>query len=354
MSLLSIVCSPEHVQINEEVLRQLCINYKFWKEISVNKNDFVKLESKDQDRLIKKFYVNLTSKTHTSIDSSIGKVIQNTEGISMQKVLNKDGLTEMKVTTIASDNKEQKKERLLWKEYGCFDEAPIDFKLEKPNLPENTLFYINQGYQTYKDSEKIYYTDICNIEQILPISDQPKNIDDYELRYNEVKILIPIYDKVSSEFLGIKYNVAEITIRNDPHEMFLDYGYKKDSSNKLYCTEKSKVPNCFSCSTFSAQRKEYESGVNSEQDFSKVFFWLPSTVDRSEKVNKCMTSVYLKPFYGPQMVFGKKFNPANIEESDREILVDFMKRIAKQSSQNLKRNVDVFLSKSSKKHTDLI
>ena len=67
-----------------------------------------------------------------------------------------------------------------------------------------------------------------------------------------------------------------------------------------------------------------------------------------------MTSIYLKPFYGPQMVFGKEFNPANIEESDREILVDFMKRIAKQSSQNLKRNVDVFLSKSSKKHTDLI
>ena len=40
------------------------------------------------------------------------------------------------------------------------------FSLEKPNLPENTIFYINQGYLSGKHSKKIYYNDVFIIGQI--------------------------------------------------------------------------------------------------------------------------------------------------------------------------------------------
>ena len=70
---------------------------------------------------------------------------------------------------------------------------------------------------------------------------------------------------------------------------------------------------------------------------------MPSTVDRSEKINKYLTSVHLKPFRVECSCLGKNFNPADLN-FDRAAVVAYMKRVAEQSSQNLKRNVDAFLS----------
>ena len=37
--------------------------------------------------------------------------------------------------------------------------ALCEFSLEKVNLAEVTIFYVNQGYLSYKDNKKIYYCD---------------------------------------------------------------------------------------------------------------------------------------------------------------------------------------------------
>ena len=87
---------------------------------------------------------------------------------------------------------------------------------------------------------------------------------------------------------------------------------------------------------------QYEGGVFSEQKHSDIFFYLPSTVDRNEKINKYLSSVNLKPFAVDPSVFGEGFNPANI--TDRSAVVSYMSKVAHQSSQNLKRNADPFLS----------
>lgn len=42
-----------------------------------------------------------------------------------------------------------------------------DFSLEKANLPQNTIFYLTQGYLSYKDNKRIYYTDIFVIRKLL-------------------------------------------------------------------------------------------------------------------------------------------------------------------------------------------
>ena len=88
---------------------------------------------------------------------------------------------------------------------------------------------------------------------------------------------------------------------------------------------------------------QYEGGAFNTQDFSQIYFYLPSTVDRNEKINKYMTSVNLKPFAINHTEFGDQFNPADLD-FDRSVMVELMKKVALQSSQNLKRNANVFLS----------
>ena len=57
-----------------------------------------------------------------------------------------------------------------------------------------------------------------------------------------------------------------------------------------------------------------------------------------------MTSVYLRPFsVDLKSAFTEDFNPAD-PDFDRSVVVSYMKEVAEQSSQNLKRNADAFLS----------
>ena len=203
----------------------------------------------------------------------------------------------------------------MWKNHGFFGTESCDFSIEKANMLENTLFYVNQGYQPYKDDRKLYHNDLYIIAQIIPLSIQPKNIESYEFKDDEVKILRIRYDPISSKFLGIEYCVGLITVKNDPEEHFFNYGCNKYNSKMLYSTKKLKIPSCFKGTIFGVHKMQYDGGAFSEESFSKILFYLPSTVDRSEKIKKYRAAV-----------------------------VSYMKKVAEQSSQNLKRNADAFLS----------
>ena len=202
---------------------------------------------------------------------------------------------------------------------------------------------MNQGYQSYKDNKKVYYNDIFIIAQIMPLAHQPKDIESYVLNDDEVKILRSRYDPVSGEFLGTEYCIAVITVRNDPEEQFFDYGYSKDNSKTLYSTRKVKIPSSFKSTVFGIYKNEYEGGAFSEELCSRIFFYLPSTVDRNQKIMKHLTSVYLKPFNVNHEAIGENFDLAS-NDFDRGSVISYMKKVAEQSSQNLKRNADAFLS----------
>ena len=66
-----------------------------------------------------------------------------------------------------------------------------------------------------------------------------------------------------------------------------------------------------------------------------------------------MTSVHLKPFHVDPAVFGEKFNPADYN-FDRAAVVSYMKKVAHQNSQNLRRNADAFLSSASHDNEKLL
>ena len=108
-----------------------------------------------------------------------------------------------------------------------------------------------------------------------------------------------------------------------------------------YCIIPKNLPNSFKMTIFIQHRMQYEGRAFNTQDFSQIYFYLPSTVDRNEKINKYMTSVNLKPFAISHTEFGDQFNPADLD-FDRSVVVELMKKVALQSSQNLKRNADVF------------
>ena len=201
-------------------------------------------------------------------------------------------------------------------------------------MPENTLFYENQGYQSYKDNKKVYYNDVFIIAQIMPLAHQPKDIESYELKNDEVKMLRPKYDPTNGEFLGIKYCVALITVKNDLDEQFFDYGYNKENSKLLYSIQKVKIPSSFKATCFGTHKNQYEDGVFSEEDFSRLYFYLSSTIDRSEEINKYLTSVYLKPYHVHISDLGKDFNPAL--SFDRAAVVSHMKKVANKALRILK------------------
>ena len=105
--------------------------------------------------------------------------------------------------------------------------------LREDKLTWEYHFYVNQGYLSYKDNKKIYYTDIFIAGQIVPLLNQPEKLDEYELKENEVKILRAKYDTTTAQFLGLENCLAYVTVRGDFQEQFFDYGYSKDNSKIL-------------------------------------------------------------------------------------------------------------------------
>ena len=209
-NLLGIVNQQQTPSIDEEKLKIFCSRTNVWDHFELERDVFLMLPEDKQMQLIRKFYFDHLPKSNNgalNTDSSIGSAIPNSAELSMKKVIeNGEDRTEVSVSTVNDDEK-VKKNIQLWEDFGYFGTESCDFSIEKANLPEHTVFYINQGInQSFKDNEKVYYNHIT--AQIMPLSQQPKNIEYYELKEDEVKILRSRYDPVSGEFPGIEYCVA--------------------------------------------------------------------------------------------------------------------------------------------------
>ena len=79
----------------------------------------------------------------------------------------------------------------IWKEYGYFKQQPCGYGLDKENLPENSIIYLNQGYQSYKDNKNLYYGDYFLVGQINECLNLPEDFENYELAEREVKMFHP-------------------------------------------------------------------------------------------------------------------------------------------------------------------
>ena len=185
-------------------------------------------------------------------------------------------------------------------------------------MPENTIFYVNQGTLSYKDNKKIYYCYTYILGQVVPMLNPPEDLQNYVLKNNDAKIIRPKYDPISGEFLGLVETLAYLTVPGDHQECFFDYDYNKGNSKVLYSTHKMKIPNSFSSTIFSRHKIQFEAAALSETEFSNVFFFLPSTTDRIEKISRYMNSVSLVPIDIEVSEFGEKFDPSKLDYANPE------------------------------------
>ena len=240
----------------------------------------------------------------------------------------------------------------IWKQDGFFKDVRAKLNLDKVNIPENCLLYVNQGFlSTVKSGEIAMYLENFVIGQLIIAANQPKDIANYTCLKNEVKLLSCVYDIETGQFKGIREQVAFIVLRGDVEETFLSYGFDKLKSKLLYSFSKQQIPNAFSSVAFSKHFKEIMNKDETE-DSSSLFYFLPSISDRKEEINQYKNNVSLSPIditvdliesFSVEKV---SFKPDLLNSSDEkerkpqtEMLYGLFKHIATVSNQNLERNI---------------
>ena len=85
-------------------------------------------------------------------------------------------------------------------------------------MPEMLVFYINQGYQSFKDNKRVYYANYYILGQVNECMNPPENLKEYQLKENEAVINHLRYDTVTKKFLRLYqilgYLILGVTVTN--------------------------------------------------------------------------------------------------------------------------------------------
>ena len=204
-----------------------------------------------------------------------------------KEMSDKDRSLKTQLLVAENDGKDLLCAEKVWKNNGFFGDIKPEMSLEKVDLPENTLIYINQAYfSTVKSGDIAMYNHNLILGQLITAANQPTDIENYVCKDNEVKLFCCIYDLATGEFKGIREQLAYIVLRGGQHEIFLSYGYKKSKSQILYSYSKNQIPDGFVSTAF---RRHYSKDVNEKkgkEDSSSLFFFLPSITDKKEEINQ--------------------------------------------------------------------
>ena len=259
----------------------------------------------------------------------------------------------MKTQLLIKSEDEKLSGERVWKENGFFKDIRPELNLEKVNMPENTLYYVNQAFlSTVKNGEIAMYVQNFIIGQLIFAANQPNDISEYVCLPNEVKLLSCVYDLESGEFKGVRLQLAYIVLRGDEHEIFSSYGYEKSKSKVLYSYSKQQIPDAFISTSFKKHFNEIINEKKDDENSSSLFYFLPSISDRKESINQWKNNPSLVPidltinFIQTFSSQNEKFQPDLLNSSDNklrdpqvEMLHGVFKHIAQVSNQNLERNI---------------
>ena len=265
----------------------------------------------------------------------------------------KDANLKSQMMISMNEDKVEKSSKRIWKENGFFKYQRTDLTIEKPNFPENTLVYVNNGSITTVKGGHAMDLEFVIIGPISPMENLPPNIDfdKYDYKENEVLIFTPIYNTKNGLYRGLTKKLGYITLRGDQNESFYSYGFDKQNSKVLFCTVKQPLPNIFQCTSFKKHSTFLMTQNQENLKFSKMFMLLASTLDRKE-------GVHLHPVDNSydrlkSINNNKDFDPSHLDNSVlRKDVTKFfytiMKKIAGISNHNLIRNSNAFMSKGGK------
>ena len=134
--------------IDRAILADLHKRRNAWDYFGFTKSDFVALSQSQLDALLSKFYFDHVK--GGSIDASINSRIRGSDEIRITKIC--DG-SKMEMQVEASSTEKKLKQVNLWARQGFFLGESSNFNIPKASLPENTVFYVNQGYRAMKDGK---------------------------------------------------------------------------------------------------------------------------------------------------------------------------------------------------------
>ena len=154
-----------------------------------------------------------------------------------------EGDKRMKTQLYVSNDKGDKITEKLYKNDGFFGNPSSDLTLEKT---ENCLIYVSQAtILLLKNNEKAIYITNVYLGQLLPLVNNPPDIERYVCKESKVKLLCPMYDTETAQFLGLELCLAAISVRGNNDELFLSYGYNKEKSKMLFSSHKVRLLNIF-------------------------------------------------------------------------------------------------------------
>ena len=147
-------------------------------------------------------------------------------------------------------------------------------------------------------------------------------------------------------------------MRGHQNESFYSYDFDKQNSEVLFCTVKQPLPNISQCASFKKHSAFLMSQNQENLKFSKMFMFLPSTLDQKEEIQKYNDHVHLHPVdisYDQleSINNSKNFDPSHLDNNVlRKDVTNFfykiMKEIAGISNHNLIRNSNAFMSNEGK------
>ena len=152
-------------------------------------------------------------------------------------------------------------------------------------------------------------------------------------------------------------------VRGEEQERFFSYGYSKEKSKILYCNMKTQLQNMFSSTCFKKHTQFLLDQNENNVKFSKLYYFLPTTLDRKEEIIQWKEHVRLHPIdlseddlksnmeidsFDPS-VLGMQNDRGNELRSKIRVV---MKKVAMLSNQNLVRNAKSHLAQNYKVDPD--
>ena len=290
-----------------------------------------------------------------------GKLQKANMMLLSKEMTDKDRSLKTQLLITENEGKDVVSGEKVWKNKGFFGDIKPEMNLEKVNLPENTLIYIDQSYlSTIKSGDIAMYNHNFILGQLITAANQPTEIENYVCKDNEVKLFCCIYDLAAGEFNGIREQLACI-LRGDQHKIFFSYGYDKSKSQILYSYSKNQIPDAFVSTTFRRHFSQVVNEKKEKEDSSSLFFFLPSITDRKEEINQWKNNTSLTPIdftiefiqiFSSKKAKFKRHLLNSLDEKERKPQVEMMyglfKHMAQYSNQNLSQNVTYLNSKLKK------
>ena len=131
-----------------------------------------------------------------------------------QEVTNKDQQLKSQMEVWFQDE-ELKNTEKIWQESEFFDDHRSDLTIPKAEFPEHTLYYVNQdSVLLAKGGSQVIYLEYVVLGQLMVVAnpDRAINLKTHVFQEKEVLLYVPVDDKATDLYGGLKKILAHITL----------------------------------------------------------------------------------------------------------------------------------------------